>query len=91
MSCFCIAENIVNTQYFNNNKYYFIYVDLDEEKIRGKLTPNIIDSAIDDYLSKNFNSVVKPAINKKNLTDGTKIDRNQAIQQVRDRIKKQYF
>jgi|TARA_R110001592_G_scaffold20489_16_gene83120 hypothetical protein len=88
---FSIAENIVNTQYFNNNPRYFIYVDLDEEHIRGKLTPNIINSAIDDYLSKNFNSVVKPAINKKNLSSGEKIDRDEAIQQVRDRIRKQYF
>ena len=88
---FSIAENIVNTQYFNDNPRYFIYVDLDEEKIRGKLSNNIIDSAVDDYLSKNFNSVVKPAINKKNLSSGEKIDRQQAIQQVRDRIKRQYF
>lgn len=88
---FSIAENIVNSQYFNGNPRYFLYVDLDEEKIRGKITPAIINSAVDEYLSKNFNRVVKPAINKKNLTDGTKIDRNQAIQQVRERIKKQYF
>ena len=88
---FSIAENIVNTQYFNDNPRYFIYVDLDEEKIKGKLSNNIIDSAVDDYLSKNFNSVVKPAINKKNLSSGEKIDRQQAIQQVRDRIKRQYF
>ena len=88
---FSIAENIVNTQYFNDNPRYFIYIDLDEEKIRGKLTNNIIDSAIDDYLSKNFNSVVKPAINKKNLSSGQSIDRDEAIQQVRSRIKRQYF
>ena len=88
---FSIAENIVNTQYFNDNPRYFIYIDLDEEKIRGKLTNNIIDSAVDDYLSRNFNSVVKPAINKKNLSSGESIDRTEAIQQVRNRIKRQYF
>ena len=88
---FSIAENIVNKQYFNDNPRYFVYVDLDEEKIKGKLTENIITSAIDDYLSKNFNSVVKPAINKKNLSSGEKIDRDTAIQQVRDRLRKQYF
>ena len=88
---FSIAENIVNTQYFNDNPRYFVYIDLDEEKIRGKLTNNIIDSAVDDYLSRNFNSVVKPAINKKNLSSGESIDRTEAIQQVRNRIKRQYF
>jgi hypothetical protein len=55
------------------------------------MTPAIISNGIDDYLSKNFNSIVKPEINKKNLTDGTKIDRNDAIQRVRSRIEQQYF
>ena len=88
---FSIAENIVNTQYFNDNPRYFMYVDLDEEKIKGKMTESIINTGIDDYLSKNFNAVVKPAINKKNLTDGAKIDRDVAIREVRDRIRQQYF
>ena len=88
---FSIAENIVNTQYFNDNKYYYLYVDLDDEKIQGKMTEAIINNGIDNYLSKNFNQVVKPEINKKNLSDGTKIDRNEAIERVRSRIKQQYF
>tara|TARA_R100000908_G_scaffold65169_1_gene52442 strand:- start:3442 stop:4260 length:819 start_codon:yes stop_codon:yes gene_type:complete len=88
---FSIAENIVNTQYFNDNPRYFVYVDLDEEKIKGKMSETIILNGIDEYLSRNFNSVVKPAINKKSLTDGSKIDRDEAIQKVRDRIRIQYF
>jgi hypothetical protein len=88
---FSIAENIVNTQYFNDNPRYFMYVDLDEEKIKGKMTESIINNGIDEYLSKNFNSVVKPAINKKSLSDGSTIDRATAIQQVRARIRTQYF
>ena len=56
---FSIAENIVNSQYFNDNPRYFIYIDLDEEKIRGKITPQMRENAIDDYLSKNYNSIVK--------------------------------
>lgn len=88
---FSIAENIVNTQYFNDNPRYFMYVDLDEEKLKGKMSEAIINNGIDEYLSKNFNSVVKPAINKKSLSDGSKIDRDEAIRQVRARIRQQYF
>jgi len=88
---FSIAENIVNTQYFNDNPRYFMYVDLDEEKLKGKMSEAIINNGIDEYLSKNFNSVVKPAINKKSLSDGSKIDRDEAIKQVRARIRQQYF
>ena len=46
---------------------------------------------IDEYLSKHFNTIVKPAINKKSLEDGKKIDRKTAIESVRDRLKSQYF
>ena len=88
---FSICENIVNSQYFNDNPRYFLYIDLDEEKIRGKITPQMRDNAIDDYLSKNYNSIVKPAVNKMNLKDGKKIDKNDAIQEVRAKLKKQYF
>ena len=49
------------------------------------------DNAIDEYLSKNYNSIVKPAINKKNLSDGVKIDKEVAIKEVRARMKQQYF
>jgi len=55
------------------------------------MTESIINNGIDEYLSKNFNSVVKPAINKKSLSDGSTIDRATAIQQVRARIRTQYF
>ena len=48
-------------------------------------------AAIDEYLSKHFNTIVKPAINKKSLEDGKKIDRKTAIESVRDRLKSQYF
>ena len=68
-----------------------MYVDLDEEKLKGKMTETIINNGIDEYLSRNFNSVVKPAINKKSLSDGQTIDRNEAIQKVRARIRQQYF
>ena len=88
---FCIVENLVNNQYFNGNNRYFVYVDLDDEKIRGKITPDMQLAAIDEYLSKHFNTVVKPAINKKSLEDGKKVDRKTAIESVRERIRVQYF
>ena len=66
-------------------------MDLDDEKIRGKITASMRDNAIDEYLSKNYNAIVKPAINKMNLTDGRKIDKDEAIQSVRSRLMKQYF
>tara|TARA_R110002074_G_scaffold45138_9_gene117208 strand:+ start:1875 stop:2687 length:813 start_codon:yes stop_codon:yes gene_type:complete len=88
---FTICENLINEQYFNGNQRFFVYVDLDDEKIKGNITANMIDEAIDDYLGKNYNSVVKPITNKTNLDDGKSITKSDAINQVRNRIKQQYF
>jgi len=55
------------------------------------MTETIINNGIDEYWSRSFNSVVKPAISKKSLSDGQTIDRNEAIQKVRARIRQQYF
>ena len=88
---FSICESIVNSEYFNDNQRFFLYVDLDDEKIRGDITTMMRDAAIDDYLAKNYNSVVKPVLNKKDLGGGTKFDKTDSINQVRQRIITQYF
>jgi len=60
-----VAENIVNNQYYNNDEYFFLYVDIDTEKINGKITEEMMAEAIDDFVSLNHNFVVKPYINKR--------------------------
>ena len=51
---FSLAESLINKQYFNNNPRFFLYVDLDDEKLRGRITTQMRDEAIEEYLSLNF-------------------------------------
>lgn len=88
---FSICENLISGQYFNGNQRFFVYVDLDDEKIKGKMSESMINEAIDDYLAKNYNQVVKPITNKTDLGNGKSITKEDAINQVRNRIKQQYF
>jgi len=89
---FSLAESLINKQYFNNNPRFFLYVDLDDEKLRGKITREMRDEAIEEYLSLNFNQVVKPHLNRKELGGNSKtITKEQAIQGVKQRLIQQYF
>lgn len=60
-----VAENIVNNKYNGGDQRFFLYVDIDTEKILGDITPEMMTEAIDDFVSLNHNSVVKPYKNKR--------------------------
>ena len=60
-----VAENLVNNQYNGGDERFFLYVDIDHEKIQGDITPDMMTEAIDDFVSLNHNQVVKPYKNKR--------------------------
>ena len=60
-----VAENIVNNKYNSGDNYFYLYVDIDTEKIHGDITSEMVTEAIDDFVSLNHNSVVKPYKNKR--------------------------
>ena len=84
-----IAENMVNSQYLSGNNRYYVYVDMDEMKIRGEENQDIIDAAITQYIYENKN-LIKPFLvqlekGKKKYTQET------AIEELKNRLKIQYF
>jgi hypothetical protein len=85
-----IAENMVNNEYMKGNKRFFVYVDMDEEKIRGDFSREIYEQGVDDYIDERYTQLVKPylvQVDKK----GKKIhDMNSARQKVRERILSSY-
>jgi hypothetical protein len=50
---FLLAEKLVNFQYANGNKRFFVWVDKDENKIRGAFNKAMFERAIIDYLEEN--------------------------------------
>lgn len=90
-----IGEAIVSNRYNRGDKRYYLYVDIDESKIlsaKGSFTEEEINEAIEDYISKNHNNLVKPLLNKYDLTTNKKIYTPvTAIEQVRKELKEKYF
>ena len=60
-----VAENVVNNKYNGGDQRFFLYVDIDSEKILGDISPEMMSEAIDDFVSLNHNHVVKPYKNKR--------------------------
>jgi hypothetical protein len=85
-----ITEIIVNNEYHKGNNRVFLYVDMDEMKIRGELSDELINQGIDQYINENYNELLKPYLvqkegNKKKYT--TELAKNEVI----SRLKTYYF
>jgi hypothetical protein len=86
-----IAEGMVNDEYNNNgNTRFYVYVDLDEMKIRGELSDEMIDKALTEYIYKNLNELTKPLISQ--VEKGKKkFTKESAVLEVKTRLTKTYF
>lgn len=87
-----IAESIVDKKFNEGDKRFYLYVDVDEGKIHGKFDKKDIDVAIQDYISKNHSTLVKPLLLKIDLKTGEKLyDQRSALQMIIKDLKKKYF
>ena len=87
-----IAEAIVGKKFEEGDKRYYLYVDIDESKITGVFGKEDIDFAIQDYVSKNHNLLIKPLLTKIDIASGKKIYNPQtALKFVIDDLKNKYF
>lgn len=88
-----IIEKMVEIEYLSGNKRFYAYLDKDEGKIRGKFTKVQFQKAIFEYLQDDYNKVVKPLLNKKNIFTGKPIynsHKELAIQLIKDYTDKFY-
>ncbi len=86
-----ITEIMVNKEYFDGNKRFFVYVDTEEEKIMGQFTPKMLKDAIDEFVSLNYNKIIKPQLNRRDSRGNVSADPTKVIRGVKDRLFKQYY
>jgi hypothetical protein len=85
-----IAEIMINNKYFDGDKYFYLYVDLDEEKILGTYGNELMKNAIDEFVSENYNRLVKPKLNRRDDYGKIKAEPKKVIREVKDRLFIQY-
>lgn len=81
-----IAEILVNNRYYNGDPRYYLYVDIDEEKILGNVAKKDLDIAVEEYISKYYKKIITPMLGQKGMNGKNKYTPETAIQEVKTKI-----
>ena len=57
-----IAEYLINNRYNNGDTRYFVYVDVENMKIRGKFTKLEVEDAIHQYITERYSRIISPML-----------------------------
>ncbi len=85
-----IAQCMVNQQYFNDNQRFFVFIDIDEEKIYGDYTKEMFEEALDEFVSANYNQLVGPLLKSRNNEGKKQHDYASALDFVKQRMRKSF-
>lgn len=81
-----IAEIMINQEYEKGNKHFFVYVDVDDEKVYGSFTTAQYDNAVNIFIQNNYANVINPLLNARGM-DGKKVHTAQsAISEYKTRL-----
>lgn len=87
-----VAECMVSNKYKAGDKRFYLFVNIDDSKIRGDFNEDDIDEAIETYLTSNYNSKVKPHANKVDIKTGKKsMTHEEAYLKLAKEIKRDFF
>jgi hypothetical protein len=61
-----IAELMINQEYERGNKHFFVYIDVDDEKVYGSFTDAQYENALNTFIQNNYGNVISPMLNARN-------------------------
>lgn len=81
-----IAEAMINHKYEQGEKHFFLYADIDNDKIYGSFTNEDMETAVNIFLQQNYNNLMNPLLNARDDM-GKKIHTPQtAIAEMKKRL-----
>jgi hypothetical protein len=57
-----VAEIIINKRYEDGDKRFFVYADIDNEKIYGGFTDEEFDNAVNIFIQNNYSQLITPLL-----------------------------
>jgi hypothetical protein len=63
-----IAEIMINNEYDKGNKHFFLYIDVDDEKVFGSFTNEQFENAVNIFIQNNYNAIINPMLNARDHT-----------------------
>jgi hypothetical protein len=86
-----IAEYLINKRYFAGDIRYFVYVDTENMKIRGKFTRQEVEDAIHAYITERYSRIISPMLQLRDKK-GKKIHTDEsALKAANEQLMKVYF
>jgi hypothetical protein len=86
-----IAEYLINHRYFNGDARYFVYVDVENMKVRGKFTREEVENAIHQYITERYARIITPMLQLRDKK-GKKIHTDEsALKSANDNLMRTYF
>jgi len=86
-----IAEYIINKKYFDGDTRYFLYVDIENMKVRGKFTKEEAEDGIHQYITERYARIVSPMLQLRDKK-GKKIHTEEsALKSANENLMRAYF
>jgi hypothetical protein len=86
-----IAENIVNKRYFDGDERFFLYVDVENMKIRGSYTKQDADDAVHQYITERYKRIITPLLQLRDKKGGKIYNDETALKHANRHLTKIYF
>lgn len=72
-----IMEKLIELKFKAGDVRFCCYLNKDTGKIRGRFTMNDFKRAVEDYLSSNYQRILKPILDKRHIYTGDRMYKNQ--------------
>jgi hypothetical protein len=86
-----IAEYIINRRYFNGDNRFFVYVDVENMKIRGKFTRDEVEDGIHQYITERYARIISPMLQIRDKKGKKVHTEESALRQANQDLMKNYF
>jgi len=86
-----IGEYIINKKYFEGDTRFFLYVDVENMKVRGKFTKDEAEDGIHQYIAERYPRIISPMLQLRDKK-GKKIHTEEsALKSANDNLMRAYF
>ena len=86
-----IAENLVNKKYFGGDIRFFVFVDIDNVKIRGKFSKEDAEDAIHQYITERYSRIVSPMLQLRDKKGKRIYNEETALKAANEQLMGTYF
>jgi len=86
-----IAENLVSKKYFEGDIRYYVFVDIENMKVRGKIAKSEAEDAIHQYITERYSRIISPMLQLRDKKGKKTYNEESALSAANAQLLKVYF